>query len=331
MIQSRLSLAIESGSVPLPADGRIAVFSPRAGADLSALPKSRVQVVQAFRPDHEAFLRSGYETSVEVSGRYATAVVFLPRAKAEARALIAEAMSVTDGGPVVVDGQKTDGIDSILKDCRKSGADIEAALSKAHGKIFVMTGGNFADWAADRNVKQVEGDFVTVPGVFSADSVDRGSALLARALPSALEGRVADLGAGWGYLARQVLQSSGVSECHLVEADHAALECARRNIEDVRARFHWADATTFAPDTLFDHVVTNPPFHLDRSGDPALGREFIRASARLIRPQGTVWLVANRHLPYEAALSAAFHDVAEREGDASFKVFRLSKPRRKSG
>ena len=331
MIQSRLSLAIQDGAVSVPADGRIVVYSPRAGTDLSTLPKPLVHVVQGFKPDHDAFQKSGYETDVSASGRYAMAIVFLPRAKAAARALISEAMNVTDGGPVVVDGQKTDGIDSILKECKRRGATIEATLSKAHGKIFVARGGDFGDWAADRNERQLDGGFVTVPGIFSANGVDRGSAVLAGALPADLAGRVADLGAGWGYLARQVLRCPDVIECHLIEADHAALDCARRNVIDPRARYHWVDATTFEPEHAFDTVVTNPPFHLDRPGDPALGRAFIQASARMIRPQGTVWLVANRHLPYEAALSAAFQDVAEREGDSSFKVFRLSKPRRRPG
>ncbi|MGR3372382.1 MAG: MFS transporter, partial [Pseudooceanicola nanhaiensis] len=38
----RLSLALETGGCVLPDAGRIAVFAPRAGLDLSALPKERV-------------------------------------------------------------------------------------------------------------------------------------------------------------------------------------------------------------------------------------------------------------------------------------------------
>jgi 16S rRNA (guanine1207-N2)-methyltransferase len=329
MTTSRLSLAIEDKAVSVPDTGRIVVFRPRAGTDLSALPRDRVQVVQGFRPDHDALRRAGFDTATDASGDYALAIVFLPRAKDEAHALIAEALQATRGGPVVVDGQKTDGVDSILKACRKHGAEISGVFSKAHGKIFVVSGGDFSDWAAASREVQLPEGFVTTPGLFSADAVDRGSAALAAALPKNLSGRVADLGAGWGFLASQVLQSPKVAECHLVEAEHTALECARRNVADARARFHWADATTFDPDAAFDAIVMNPPFHTSRAADPDLGRDFIRAAARLIRPNGTVWLVANRHLPYEAALSAAFHEVEKVTGDASFKVFRATKPRRK--
>ena len=61
-----------------------------------------------------------------------------------------------------------------------------------------------------RSRTQIEGGFTTVPGVFSADAPDRGSVLLAAALPAKLPARVADLGAGWGYLSRAILARDGV-------------------------------------------------------------------------------------------------------------------------
>jgi 16S rRNA (guanine1207-N2)-methyltransferase len=98
------------------------------------------------------------------------------------------------------------------------------------------------------------------------------------------------------------------------------------NVIDPRARFHWADATTFAPDAPFDTVVTNPPFHVARAANPGLGRAFIETARRMLTPRGDLWLVANRHLPYEAALRAAFRDVAETGDDPAFKVFHASHP-----
>ena len=53
----------------------------------------------------------------------------------------------------------------------------------------------------------------------------------------------------------------------------------------------------------------NPPFHDGGTEDQALGQAFIRRAAEALRPGGTLWLVANRHLPYEATLSAAFKTV----------------------
>lgn len=324
MSVSRLTPAIDSDMVSLPPEGRIAVFRPRAGHDLSALPKDRVDIIQGFRPDHDAWATRGYSVSPVAGGRYAMSVVMIPRAKAEARALLAEAAARTSG-LVVVDGQKTDGIDSLLRECRKR-VDPGEAFSKAHGKLFVFDAASvFGDWAVGPEPGP-EG-FVTAPGVFSADRVDHGSRLLGACLPEKLGPLVADLGAGWGYLSAQILKRPLVTKLHLVEAEYAALECARLNITDARARFHWADATDFRLETPVDTIVTNPPFHTTRAATPDLGRAFISAAAAQLAPRGTLWLVANRHLPYETALAAHFTEVEEAGGDSGFKVLTARRPR----
>jgi len=320
-----MTLALETGAVVLPETRQIAVYRPRLGDDLSDLPKDRVLVVQGFKPDHDGFAAQGYRVAVAEAGTCAAAIVCLPRAKAEARALLAAAAaSVVPGGLVIVDGQKTDGIEAVHKDLRARFTTSEA-LSKAHGKLFTFPAGpGLEDWAAVPMT--VEGGFQTLPGVFSADGPDRGSMLLAAALPAKLAARVVDLGAGWGYLSRAILARDGVQELHLVEAEAQALDCARVNITDDRARFHWADATTFKPARSVDTVVCNPPFHTTRDADPALGMGFVQAAARMLQPGGVLWLVANRHLPYDRILAAAFRDVDDVGGDAAFRVIRAARP-----
>ncbi|MDO9525811.1 MAG: methyltransferase [Gemmobacter sp.] len=321
----RISHALDTGALSLPESGRIAVFRPRAGDDLSALPRDRVQIVTVFKPDHDAFAAQGYACVRKPDGAFAGALVCLPRAKAAALALIAQAMAaVPQGGQVIVDGQKTDGVDSVFKQCRAAGLTQGEALSKAHGKVFSIVAGPAPDgWAA---VPQVVDGFTTLPGVFSADGPDRGSVLLAQALPEKLGARVADLGAGWGYLTRAILERPGVTEVQLIEADSDALDCARLNITDPRARFHWADATRFHPDRAFDTVVMNPPFHTTRDADPGLGAAFIRAAAAMLSPGGSLWMVGNRHLPYERVLAETFREVEQIGGDSAFRLYRAARP-----
>jgi 16S rRNA (guanine1207-N2)-methyltransferase len=319
MSTSRLTTALESGAAVLPAEGRIAVLRPRAGMDLSALPRERVQVVQGFRPDHDHFAAQGYDTAVTAEGEFAAAIVCVPRAKAEARALLAEASA--RAGVVIVDGQKTDGVEALLKACRREG-EVGEVISQSHGKLFAVRG-DFSGWAEAPT--EAEG-FVTAPGVFSADAVDEASAALAEALPADLGRRVADLGAGWGYLSARVLERESVAELHLVEAEHAALECARRNVTDPRARFHWADVMRFVPETPFDAVVMNPPFHQSRAADPAIGQGFIAAAAGMLKRSGRLWLVANRHLPYETETRARFREVQEIGSTGRFKILAAAKP-----
>ncbi|MGR3804464.1 class I SAM-dependent methyltransferase [Marinibacterium profundimaris] len=327
-MSARLSLVLENGDLVLPDEGQILLLHPTAGAELSALPRERVLAVQPMRPDHDALAARGFEMAVAVpeGERFAAVVVFLPRAKDLARALVAQAAGVCDG-PLVVDGAKTDGIESLLKDLRKR-AGVEGTLSKAHGKIAWTVAPDseaFADW---RETPGEADGFRTVPGVFSADGVDPASALLAGALPGKLGRHVVDLGAGWGFLAARVLQDAGVKRLDLVEADARALDCARANVTDLRARFYWADARSWMPDAVPDVVVMNPPFHTGRTADPELGRGFIAAAARMLSPGGRLFLVANRQLPYEADLSALFTTSEQIGGDGRFKILRAERPSR---
>lgn len=320
----RLTLALASGGLSLPEPARIAVFAPRAGADLSALPQDACHVITGFRPDHDHFDAAGFACAIAPEGRYDAALVCVPRARVQAHDLIAQAAAVTDG-PVMIDGLKTDGIESTLKECRKR-ADVSAPISKAHGKLFWFTGGDFADWRA-AGTTVIEDGFVTAPGVFSADGIDPASRFLADHLPANLAGHLADLGAGWGYLAARALaQCDKITQIDLVEGDHAALECARQNVSDPRAQFHWVDARHWKPATLLDAVLMNPPFHTGRKPDASLGRAFIAAAAGVLKPSGQLWMVANRHLPYEEPVNAAFGEVTEVAGDARFKLFHARRP-----
>ncbi len=328
MLDSRLPLALDGGGLDWPQEGMIAVFAPPSDTSLDDFPKDRTQVIHGFCPVHDAFAQRGFDVAVTSEGRYGATLVCLPRAKNEARALIAEACSVSDG-VVVIDGQKNEGVDSILKEM-KARVTIHGPVTKAHGKLFWIDAPAaecFADWAAGPAL--TEGGFWTAPGVFSADGVDLASALLVEALPDKLGTQVADLGAGWGYLSAHVLQRPDVEAVHLVEASHMALECARHNVTDPRAQFHWADATTWSPEHRMDTIVMNPPFHVGRASEPQIGQAFVAAAARLLAPGGHLWMVANRHLPYEAELKTRFAQVEEIGGDARFKLFHATRPLRK--
>ena len=298
---------------------------PAPGTDLAPLGDD-VHVVHGFRPHHDWFAASGRDVGRGPDGDYAAACVFLPRSREAGRDMIARAMALLPAGaPVLVDGQKVDGVDGVLRSCRKHVAGTSEAVSKAHGKTFRLPAGppppSFA--APER---RAEG-FATPAGGFSAGRVDRGSALLAAALPQRLPAHVVDLGAGWGYLSAAALAREGVERIDLVEAEDAALDAARANLADPRAAFHWADAAVWTPEGTPDLVISNPPFHQSRAAEPELGRAFVAAAARMLGPKGRFVMVANRHLPYETALGAAFHRHAETGGDAGFKILEAERPR----
>ncbi len=159
------------------------------------------------------------------------------------------------------------------------------------------------------------------PGIFSWDRLDPGSALLIETLP-ALAGRGADFGCGIGVLAHSVLKSSKVKAMTLIDIDRRAVDAARRNVDDARVEHRWADLRV-APAGLvnLDFVVMNPPFHQGGIEDQGLGQSFVATAAKVLRRSGSLWIVANRHLPYEGVLKPLFTRVEVRAEARGFKVF----------
>lgn len=164
----------------------------------------------------------------------------------------------------------------------------------------------------------------TQPGIFAWDRLDPGSALLIQHLP-ALSGQGADLGCGFGALARAVLASGAVSALRLVDLDRRAIEAARSNIDDARATFDWADLRQVTATGTLDFVVSNPPFHDGGEENRGLGQTFVRQAAALLRRGGVAWIVANRHLPYEAELNAAFGRVRLVAEAGGYKLFEATR------
>lgn len=326
----RLVLALGEGLIDPGADPAVLVVGVTDPADIAALPHGALLAVQPLQPAHDRLAAAGLAVGPdfpEAGTTFDLTLIALPRARERARGwLAAAAARLAPGGLLVVDGAKTDGIDSLWRAARDRLQGAES-LTKAHGRLFWGRVGadRFADWQAAPGMAE---GFVTGPGVFSADHADPGSAALAAALPARLPPRMADLGAGWGYLSAAILAREGPVRLDLVEADHVALAAARANLADPRAQFHWADALAWTPEAPLDGIVMNPPFHAGRAADPGLGRAFIARAATLLLPQGHLWLVANRHLPYEAELAARFQDWHEIGGTPAFKLIEASRPRR---
>ncbi len=124
--------------------------------------------------------------------------------------------------------------------------------------------------------------------------------------------KVADLGAGFGFLSIVLAKKYGV-EVHAVERDERMLELLRKNVElndlsnsvipvgcDVR------DVKDLFRRSSFDVVVTNPPFFpygegddIHSEGDTTL-RDFLEASSYLLRDGGYLNFLLPSFRLYEA-------------------------------
>ena len=344
-----LLLPFTQGSLAWP-QGPVTFLRARNTPGLRTLTAAgQLCCMQSFRPLAAALEAAGWAvadplapSAAPADGSQSLVLVLPPRQRDEARALLAEALALAAPGARVVACQANN------EGARSSEADLAAlaglggSLSKHHCRVYwtpplgdEALGSDCIRWRALDAAQPIEaGPFLSRPGLFAWDRVDPASALLAAHLPDTLTGAVADLGCGYGYLSAHLLQHCpGIRALGLYEAEARALQLAQQNIAPLSGgrslSFHWHDVTR-GLDERYDAIVMNPPFHAAGREDRSdVGVAFIAAAASALRPGGALWMVANRHLPYESILRhhfGSFEICADQQG---FKVIhaRQASPR----
>lgn len=256
-------------------------------------------------------------------------MIYAPPGVLERRYVLAQALrALKVGGRLDVMAFKDKGGSRLKKELLGFGVEVGETAKAHHRRCIVIrpeavTGLDAA--IADGAPRVVPGlEAWSQPGVFAWDRIDAGSALLAEHLP-ALKGAGVDLGCGYGALATVALRSPAVTSLRLIDLDRRAVEAAKKNIEDPRASVEWADVRTMTADGELNFVISNPPFHDGGAEDRRLGQAFIRKAAELLKKGGVAWIVANRHLPYEAELNAAFNRVRMVADAGGYKLFEAVK------
>lgn len=152
--------------------------------------------------------------------------------------------------------------------------------------------------------------FTTDAGVFSRDGLDKGTEALLNALPEPMEGRVLDLGCGWGPVGVALGKKYPALEIVMTDINQRAAELARRNLaaNGVRAQVVQGDGFA-AVEGSFDTILTNPPI---RAGKAVIYALFREARARL-NPGGALYIVIRKQQGAPSALKFLREVYAEAE------------------
>lgn len=187
------------------------------------------------------------------------------------------------------------------------------------------------EFTTDRGVRVAQ-----LPGTFSADHVDVGSALLIEvlaALPAVPSGAtVADVGCGNGVLAASLAPSWTQAKFVLLDASDMAIAAAqttwRWNDLGDRATFAAVDGFTETADASIDVVITNPPFHQGHALDEGLTNRLLADCSRVLTPKGVAYVVAQRHLNLHTKMKKWFASVEVVSKHPSHVVLAAEQPRR---
>jgi 16S rRNA (guanine1207-N2)-methyltransferase len=130
-------------------------------------------------------------------------------------------------------------------------------------------------------------------GVFSADRLDPGTAVLLRKAPLPAadeEGALLDLGCGYGPIALALAAAAPRATVYAVDVNRRALDLVRRN-----AAAHGLNVVAALPEEVdpalrFAQLWSNPPIRVGKDNLYPL------LAGWLARLDGTGWLVVARHL-----------------------------------
>lgn len=353
-----LLLPFESKVLAWPDDAAIWFGGARDGMALHRQNLQHVTCEQGFKPWADQLQAGGLhvtnaerdwpcdveQTTPTLPADVKLILLLPPRQREQARALLARSMaSAADGALMVAAMRNAEGARSGEVDFARL-LGTATSLSKHKARVY-WTKVDHAridrelqrQWLAGDAIRLIaDGRFLSRPGVFAWDRIDPASMLLMEHIPDDLHGRGADLGAGYGYLAAEIIaRNPQVTALDLFEADQRALQLARDNLTrlnpDTRVPlgFHWHDVCLGVHGN-YDFIVSNPPFHQGRADAPELGRAFIAAAANALTPAGRLFLVANRHLSYEKVLDAHFGCVKTLVQRNGFKVIAATAKRKES-
>lgn len=107
----------------------------------------------------------------------------------------------------------------------------------------------------------------TDSGVFSKDSLDKGTELLIKAMPILPEDKVLDWGTGYGIVGIIASQKAKHGSVEMIDINERAVLLARKNIEFLgitNARAYQSDGFNEVKGT-FNLIVSNPPFRAGKA------------------------------------------------------------------
>lgn len=137
----------------------------------------------------------------------------------------------------------------------------------------------------------------TAAGVFSPDSLDRGTQVLLNSLESAPDGDILDIGCGWGAISLHTALENPASTVWAVDINDRARELAAMNAN----RLNLQNITVSTPaeipaDITFTEIRSNPPI---RIGKTAL-HELLKMWLPRLAIGGSAYLVVAKHLGAES-------------------------------
>ncbi len=319
-------------------DDRLGLLGGDDGVLVAALAKQAARVT-LYHTSHSTLhhLRQQLDRvgNVEISSgvfpatdaHFDTMILFAPKGRELARAYLWHAArALRPAGRLFIVGANNAGIKSVIADAQALFASVatldykdrqRVALAIAHPSPLPSPE---PPEALSLTPQPVEFDtplgplvLMTMPGVFSWQSLDDGTRFLLETLDIHRfqpQHTLLDVACGNGVVGLSLARHVGA--VMMSDDNLLAVRCARGGVE-----LHSLSHVTVQPGDVysavagqrFDWIIANPPFHRDLNTSMDVARRIISEAPRFLTAGGRLVVVANAFLPYKALFADCFSSV----------------------
>ncbi|WP_347455298.1 methyltransferase [Acinetobacter thermotolerans] len=269
------------------------------------------------------------------------AVIFVPKSKELLNYLIHNvAAHLASGNSVFLVGEKKGGVERAAKQLQAYGKIIKLDSAR-HCQLWQLTldccveKKALADWALTYSISTPKGDLTVcaLPGVFSQNRLDVGTAVLLPYLSEVTSGKIADFGCGAGVISAYLAKLNPNNRIFALDVDAFALASTQMTFEKNQLQPEQLEikAVSGIDDApLFLHaIVSNPPFHQGIQTNYDASENLCKSSRRHLKSGGELWIVANRFLNYPILIEQSFGQCTVKTDQQGFKVLFASTSKNK--
>ncbi|TPH12202.1 methyltransferase [Litorilituus lipolyticus] len=330
---SHLLIGKEPLLVNMPEDGFINEY-------LSLNPQSHISCYNtnfidysAISARHKDTVSSQFDSQYQTEKLHDLAIITFPKSKAELPFTLAMiANYLTPDATILLVGEKKGGIQSSKKLIPEYIDNYQKIDSARHCMLFA---GSIAEQARTRPFNldmwykqyqlSIDGINLTVaslPGVFSQQQLDIGTALLLNNLPKQMSGKVLDFGCGAGVISCFIGKKHPDCQLSMLDVNALALTSAKKTLE-----INGLTGRVFASNSLstvnekYQHIVSNPPFHQGIKTHYHATEQFLSGIKANMLAKSNITIVANSFLRYQPIMEQSIGVTKQLECKQGFTIY----------
>lgn len=260
------------------------------------------------------------------------AVIFVPKSKVLLEYVLHQVIShFAIDQQIFLVGEKKGGVERAAKQLKNYGKTFKLDSAR-HCQMWQaalehnIDAKPLEDWIKNYTIETDEFslEICALPGVFSQDHLDVGTAVLLPYLKQAKSGTLADFGCGAGVLSCYLAKINDKNIIHALDVDAFALKSTelsfeRNHLDRSRLHLHAVTGIEDAP-TQLDAVISNPPFHQGIHTNYAASENLCQTAKSHLKTRGELWIVANRFLNYASIIEQQFGQAQIKADQNGFKV-----------